>query len=205
MSLHAVSLVAVLVDQLAQAHVVVQCAQAAPEPRWKWLEQLLISVIPVAGGVGIAIWSVRATSKRDHARWVLENKKTEWQELLILASAIEQFMPSVAIGGELISAVHDPSFSQHLREMSRAALKCVFISEAKAKHIYEASVRIRMTNETAKGHIEDHNSNAILADKLGTPRPLQAAKLVQSELGSLWRDVRRFASEDLELKPDKSW
>jgi len=126
--LHAASIAIFFADQLTQQPVVIQCMQNAPESQWKWLGQLLISLIPVTGGVGIAIWSFRATNKRDHTRWILENKKLEWQELLILASAIEHFMPSVAIGDELIRAVHDPSFNQHLRDMTRAALQGVFIS-----------------------------------------------------------------------------
>jgi hypothetical protein len=58
---------------------------------------------------------------------VLDNKNAEWQELLKLASAIEQFMPSVATGGELIQTVHDPLFREHLCDMTECAMKCAFI------------------------------------------------------------------------------
>jgi hypothetical protein len=64
---------------------------------------------------------------------------------------------------------------------------------------------IQISNERAKAHIEDFRSDANLAYKLGKPRPLQAAKQVQFELGSLWREVRRLASEDLSLEQRESW
>jgi hypothetical protein len=122
-----------------------------------------------------------------------------------VASAIELFMPSVAIGGELISTVHDPTFNQHLRDMTRVALKCVFISKSNIQRIYQMLDDIQISNERAKAHIEDFRSDANLAYKLGKPRPLQAAKQVQFELGSLWREVRRLASEDLSLEQRESW
>ena len=105
-------------------------------------------------------------------------------------------MPSVAPGGETINAVHDPAFDQHLRSITRASLECVFIPKAYAAAIYESLVKIRMLNEQSKGHIEDYGMNAYEAEKLGKPRPLIAAKNVQSELASLWREIRQFASED---------
>jgi len=115
-------------------------------------------------------------------------------------------MPSVAIGGDLINAVHDPSFNQHLHAMTREVLRCVFIPEIRAEEIYHMVVNIQLINEQSKGHIEDHRSNAALAHQLGKPRPLEAAKSVQRELASLWREIRRFASEDLDLeKPERWW
>jgi hypothetical protein len=136
---------------------------------------------------------------------VLENKKTEWKELLTFASAIEQFMPSVAVGSELTKTVHDPLVREHLRDMTRSVLKPTFISEAKAGAIYDSLVKVQIVNEEAKAHIEDYGSNASLADKLGKPRPLQAAKNVQLELISIWREIRRYATEDLELKQPERW
>ena len=54
MVFHAAELAALVVDQIQQTPIVVQCAQAAGESPWKWLVQ---SVIPVAGGTLIAVWS----------------------------------------------------------------------------------------------------------------------------------------------------
>jgi len=97
--------------------------------------RLFIAAIPSIFALTIA-WLVFGWNRRkDHKQWVLENKKAEWKILLELASKVEQFTPSVAVGGELIGMMHDPSFRQHLREMTQTVLKCVFISETKAEKI----------------------------------------------------------------------
>ena len=167
------------------------------DPLWA---RLLVAALPSVFALILAWLVFHLNRKNDHRRWVLENKKAEWQELLTLASKIEVFMPSVAIGVELISAVHDPIFNQHVRDMTRATLKCVFISQSKTQKIYQMFDNIQIKNEQAKAHIEDHRSDANLAHTLGKPRPLQAAKQIQSELGSLRREVRRFASDDLSVE-----
>jgi hypothetical protein len=206
MIFHLASMAAVFVDQLAQAPVQIQCVQQSTPESWlKWLLPTGQTIIPVAGGVLVAWMAFRWNKNKEHEQWVRDHKKSEWQELLMLASAIECFMPSVAIGGEIISAVHDPTFNQHLRDMTRAALKCLFVSKSKIQKIYQMLDDIQISNERAKAHIEDFRSDANLAYRLGKPMPLQAAKRVQFELGSLWREVRRLASEDLELEPYKSW
>jgi hypothetical protein len=89
--------------------------------------------------------------------------------------------------------------------MAQSVLKCAFIPAARAEAIYESLVGVQLTNEEAKGHIEDHDANAALAAQLGLPRPLESAKRVQSELAGLWREIRKFSNEDLELDRKKSW
>jgi hypothetical protein len=206
MILHAASIAAFFIDQVAQAPVQIQCVQPSTPELWlRWLLPTGQTIIPVAGGVLVAWMAFRWNKNKEHEQWVRDHKKSEWQELLMLASAIELFMPSVAIGGELISTVHDPTFNQHLRDMTRVALKCVFISKSNIQRIYQMLDDIQISNERAKAHIEDFRSDANLAYKLGKPRPLQAAKQVQFELGSLWREVRRLASEDLSLEQRESW
>lgn len=175
------------------------------ETRSESLVKILQALIPVAGGVYIAWMAFRWNRKNDHRRWILDNKKAEWQELLKFASAIEQFMPSVAIGSELTKTVHDPLFRGHLREMTQATLKCVFIPPAKAEEIYSSLLNVQLVNEQSKGHIEDYGSNAGLANALGKPRPLEAAKNVQAELIRLWREIRQFASDDLALEERNRW
>ncbi len=89
--------------------------------------------------------------------------------------------------------------------MTQTVLKCVFISEIKAQKIYDDLVKVQIVNEESKGHIEDFNSNANLSQALGKPRPLQAARNVQSELVSIWREIRKLAAEDLDLEHQKQW
>ena len=114
-------------------------------------------------------------------------------------------MPSVAVGGELIKTVHDPLFRDYLRDMTQTILKCIFISEFKREKIYNSQLNVQLVNEQSKGHIEDHNSNAHLAQALGKPRPLEAAQNVQSELIALRREIRLFASEDMDIVHQRQW
>ncbi len=55
-------LAAAFVNQVAQAPLVVQCPQATPDPWWKWLFQ---TIVPVAGGTMIAVWSFVANRKSE--------------------------------------------------------------------------------------------------------------------------------------------
>jgi hypothetical protein len=96
MVIHVASLIAVFVDTVAHSPVQIQCVQqAAPESWVKWLLQFSLSVVPVAGGVWIAIWSFRATSKRDHKRWILDQKKAEWKELFSAITEVQREFPPI--------------------------------------------------------------------------------------------------------------
>ena len=89
MAFQIASFAAVLADQVAKTSTVGACLQVAPDPWWKWLFQ---TVAPVAGGTLIAVWSFHSTGKRDHDRWVLDQKKAEWGALL---SAIRECRPLI--------------------------------------------------------------------------------------------------------------
>jgi hypothetical protein len=194
MILYAATLAAFVANEAANTPISTMSCQ---DPLWA---RLIIASIPSILALGIAWMAFRWNSQKDHKRWVLDNKKIEWQRMLTLASAVEKFMPSVAPGSETIEAVHDHDFDQHLCDATRAALECVFISQAKSEAIYTKLVSIRSSNEVAKGHIEDYQVDANQAHLLGKPRPLIAAQNVRFELVSLWRDVRRFATEDLRVE-----
>jgi hypothetical protein len=197
------ALAAYFVSQVQQTPIVVQCVPTAVQD--PLLGRLLTISIPSILALGIAWMAFRWNSQKDQKRWTLDNKKAEWKELLEFASAIERFMPSVAIGQELTDALHDQSFKKHLRDMTQASLKCVFIPADKAMKIYELLVTAQLTNEESKGQIEDFRSNAPHAHVPDFPRPLQAAKKVQSALIDAWREIRRLASEDLELERERPW
>jgi hypothetical protein len=86
MILHAATLAAFLVDQIQQAPIVVQCVQKDEPESWaKWLPtivQTVVSLASITAGVLIAWRSFLATSEKDHRRWLLDQKKAEWRELL---------------------------------------------------------------------------------------------------------------------------
>jgi hypothetical protein len=140
MILHSVLMAAFFVDQLAQAPVVVQCAQAAREPWWKLLIQPLSSVISVAGGVVIALWSFRASSKRDHEQWVRDQKagheqwvrdqkKAEWSRLLESVANINQI---VYLGKTMTREIEEGlknELKPAIRALSVALANCIFLEE----------------------------------------------------------------------------
>jgi hypothetical protein len=130
MILHLASTAAFFVDQVQQAPVQVQCIQqAAPESWAKWLLQFALSAVPVAGGVGIALWSFHATSKKDHERWILDQKKAEWQELLRSAARMRRVVSlgieSPQTRAQLIHAGLKPA----VQELEVSAANCVFLSD----------------------------------------------------------------------------
>ena len=102
MILHAASIAAFFVDQLAQASVQIQCVQQSTPESWvKWLlptiVQTVVSLASITAGVMIALWSFRVTSKRDREQWLRDQKKAEWQELLRAATQMRRV---VSIGSE---------------------------------------------------------------------------------------------------------
>jgi hypothetical protein len=94
MIIHVVSMITVLVDSVTQAPVIVWCAQVVPELWWKWLLQFALSIVPVAGGVGIAWMAFRWNRQKEHKQWVLDQKKSEWRELFsAFAELRKEFLP----------------------------------------------------------------------------------------------------------------
>ncbi len=141
MILHAASIAAFFVDQLAQAPVQVQCVQQ-PTPE-SWMKQWIptaISILSVGIGVWIAdrsirknreltLWSFRATSERDHERWVLDQKKAEWSRLLESIANIYRF---VHLGKTMNREIAEPiknELKPVIRALSMALANCIFLEE----------------------------------------------------------------------------
>jgi len=95
MIFHAVSMIAVLADQAVQTPVVVQCSQAASDPWWKWLLQ---TIVPIAGGTLIAVWSFVKNRRSEHEQWVRDQEKAEWKELMSSIAEIEHHIPIIITG-----------------------------------------------------------------------------------------------------------
>ena len=125
-----------MIHPTALALSLVCMVSQAPDPWWKWTFQ---SVIPVAGGTLIAVWSFVQNRKTEeqqwnrnqhaaHEQWILDQKKAEWRELLKVTSDIENAIPAV-------SKLQDryDSVSQDLPKMLSLLLgtrgSCIFIAE----------------------------------------------------------------------------
>ena len=114
MIFHAVSMVAVFMDQAAQVPVQIQCVQqAVPESWLKWLlptiVQTVVSLASIGAGVGIAIWSFRRNrqseheqwlrnQKAGHEQWIRDQSKAEWKDLLVKIAEIEHEIPILVTG-----------------------------------------------------------------------------------------------------------
>jgi hypothetical protein len=97
MFFHPAALLAFFADQATQAPVVVQCPQAALESWVKWLlptnVQTVVSLLSIAVGVGIAVWSFWRNRRAEHEQWVRDQKLEEWRELISEVASVEDQIP----------------------------------------------------------------------------------------------------------------
>jgi hypothetical protein len=85
MILHAASIAAFFVDQLAQVPVQIQCvSNAGQDPIWV---RLLFDAVPSIFALGIAALVFYWNGGREHRRWVLDQKRAEWKEVLNAVNA----------------------------------------------------------------------------------------------------------------------
>jgi hypothetical protein len=90
-------MIAVLVDQIAQAPVVVQRAQPAAEPEWKWwftalapwVGPLLSCVVSIYVAWKVFNWQGR----KDREQWIRDQKLGEWRELISVVASVEDLIP----------------------------------------------------------------------------------------------------------------
>src|SRR5271157_2009654 len=113
MILHAVSMVAVFVNQQAFEPIVLQCVSAEPDSWLKWLlptiVQTVVSLASITAGVAIADWSFRKNRQSEHEQWVRnqqagheqwirDQSKAEWKELMSSIADIEHHIPIIITG-----------------------------------------------------------------------------------------------------------
>jgi hypothetical protein len=90
---HAVSIAAFFVDQVTQTPIAVQCVLPPnADPGLKQWIQPILNLVSIVAVVGIAIFSFGATSRKEHRRWVLDQKKAEWSQLLESVANINQIV-----------------------------------------------------------------------------------------------------------------
>ena len=152
MILHAASIAAFFVDQLAFESIVLQYTQAELESCVKQWIPTAVSLLSVGIGVWIADrairktkelteWSFRVTSERDHERWIVDQKKAEWQELLRAASHIRRVVSLGLENSETRAQLIREGLKPAVQELEVSAANCVFLSdflgdEVKSKRFY---------------------------------------------------------------------
>lgn len=134
MVFHTAGLVATFVDQMQQGPVVVQCAQATPE---SWVKSLLptfvqtvVSLASITAGVWIALWSFRASGKREHERWVLDQKKAEWREILEAIKVCEDYLPITGVIQEEIPVGVKKDAYQRTRRVQQLFYDRMFVDHS---------------------------------------------------------------------------
>ena len=131
MVLHAASMAAVFVDQVALAPVVVQCAPNAPDSWLKWLlptiVQMVVSLLSIFAGVGIAVRSFRANKRTEHEQWVRDKKMSEWSTLMHRLTEAYQYFSHYSPEGKIQRLIENEMTI--LRILDEASMSFVFIAE----------------------------------------------------------------------------
>jgi uncharacterized membrane protein YhaH (DUF805 family) len=178
MILHAASIAAFFVDQVAQAPVQIQCVQQATPESWlKWLlptiVQTVVSLLSIFAGVCIAVRSFRANKKTEHEQWIRDQKKVEWSALLRgVANVfhIANFNTLNGWNGNKANRIAT-ELEQALEEISIACANCIFLDNFRqnnegGKKIAEFIKNTKLQAQKLKGsldlfeHIEDRVANA---------------------------------------------
>jgi hypothetical protein len=132
MVLRTVKLIAALAESAVQASPQFQVVMQQPsDPWWKWLlptvVQTIVSLLSIAAGVLIAVWSFRTNRKTEHEQWIRDQKKAEWSMILTHLSAADVKLPHVfkntewkSLRAEVLPA---------LREVLPAMRNALFLSE----------------------------------------------------------------------------
>jgi hypothetical protein len=190
MILHAVSMIAVLVDQAQQAKCVVQCVPTEPESWVKWLlptiVQTIVSLASITAGVLIAIWSFRKNRQSEHEQWernqragheqwVRDQKKAEWSALLrSIADVfhITNFTTLNGWNGKIANRIAT-ELEQALEEISIACANCIFLDNFRLnyegdKKIEEFIKETQLQAQILKGNLGLFESIADRVNKKGT-------------------------------------
>jgi len=142
MILHATTLAVLFVQQVSQTPIVVQCVQSpAADLGWKQWIPTAVSLVSIGVGVWIAQWSFSATSERDHKRWILDQKKAEWKDLLAKAAEIEHVIPVASDQGAAYEAIAN-RLGPLTRELLEVKARSFFISICQACQTEEDGLTI---------------------------------------------------------------
>jgi hypothetical protein len=120
MIFHVASMVALSVNTVSQAPVVVQCS---PNPAQDPVSvRLLLASIPSAFALGIAWMAFQWNRQNESDRWVRDQRRLEWRNLLDSLTSIEQAIPS-AFSAQLLKLLGKDSSAPDKYLLSVAAFE----------------------------------------------------------------------------------
>jgi len=174
--LHIVSISTLLVDQAEQLPCVIQCIPSADPD--SLLVRLLFAAIPSIFALGIA-WLVFVwNGGREDKRWLLDQKKAEWKELIEHVTEIRRAFPSGPNKFKSIDIMME-EFQPAIRELKKCRSRCLFIADVlNIKKNNEAY--LEFVNQLDKGEREIR-SNDVTRTVRGL-QPSDEVKMVANEL-----------------------
>jgi hypothetical protein len=192
MIFHVASMVAPSVNTVSQAPVVVQCS---PNPAQDPVSvRLLLASIPSAFALGIAWMAFQWNRRNESDRWVRDQRKLEWRNLLDSLTSIEEAIPS-AFCEQLLKLLGKDSSAPDKYLLSVAAF------ERQVKTILFAADSIRLIGLRSK--FEDlvtfAKSMRILKDSEGRFEAFEKVDIdsYHDQFNELVSLIHRKAIEDL--------
>ena len=198
MIIHVASVAVLFVNPVSQAQNVLQCAPTAPEPWWKTLVQVLLSTIPVVGGVWIALWSFHATSKKEGEHWMRDQKMAEWKGLIQAVAELEEIMPLGEVGSSAVDGIRYKVLPLCNR-ISHVISQALFVVRVLSDHGVQPEIyQLMRDTDSAIGRTEAFPQSS-QADKMALGTPVQNAIAIRKRLQALHAKLVSLARSDLSL------
>jgi hypothetical protein len=207
MILHAVSIAAFFVDQMAQAPVQIQCVMPPnADPVWKQWIPTAVSLISIGIGVWIARWSFRASSRRDHEQWVRDQKRIEWKELISHIAVIEKEVPIILSGMQkyeklepavlaIVAMLDNTLFIwTKIQDSGFVGQWISFVAFVSNQFLPAVRQNNHATNEMLAGRLDIDTQNRIEQDWL------KNEKEIRQKLSGLLNNLRTIAHDDMGIQ-----
>ena len=203
---HVASIVTPLVGTIAQSATMPQCQYGPAESSWKWIIQ---SVVPVAGGTLIAVWSFlqnrrseqhqwERNQKATREQWIRDQKVVEWKGLIELVAEYQRLMPAGEPGSSTANAVRTnvlPLCDRIAHSSARALLISPVLTD---NGIRLMVFQIIQETDRAIGRIEIFPQST-QEEKISLGTPVDNAMAIRARLEELHSKLINLARQDLGL------
>jgi hypothetical protein len=200
MIIHAALMAAFFADQVTQVPVVVQCVLPPnTDPWWKQWIQPILNLVSIVVVVGIAAFSFGATSRKEHRRWVLDQKASEWRSMIVdsskTISQIHELLSETLIVGPF--TVRSPEQQKEIHDKETETL-------AASRKLMQGQVFIRKSLvESQIIELWSHVSQVLrtISDGFTLTTSLEDIRAFTSARDIFLDALYRTASSDLGLPP----
>jgi hypothetical protein len=209
MIFHAVSMVAVFVDQVTQAPVVIQCAPSSgQDPLWA---RLFFAAIPSIFALGITWVAFRLNTGKEetqwkrnqqesHEQWLRDHKMAEWSELLNSLSKIKgSYFPIFKSEADVEKFLNE--YVQIIDNLDAASISFLFIAQT----LIESGFHEDLGHFMNTANISRKELQRELLEWAGgqNSKPIDAIEKIYLEMTdefyTLVRETRMCAERDLRI------